>query len=224
MNLDSIRLHDFLRDHPEVSVKPSKSKDVVLRGSLHFSAKSETGPPIDDVYKLEILIPHNFPIDAPVVKELDQKIPRSEDFHVNPDDSLCLGSPLRLKRILKQNPTITGFVTYVLIPYLYGVSLKAQNPEKQFFMGELDHGASGIIDDYKVLFGLSNKEQVIAALRLLGLKKRIANKKPCPCECGLKLGQCKKRKILNQYREIASRSWYKFHLNTLGVNSGSQTS
>lgn len=219
MNLDSIKLHEFLQEYPEMGLRPSKSKDLIIKGPLHFSAKSEAGPPIEDRYNLEILVPFKFPMLLPTVKELEQKIPPTPDFHVNPDESLCLGSSLRLKKILKQQPSITGFVNLILVPYLYGVSLKLNNPKDKFFMGELDHGESGIIDDYKELFGLETKDQVIAALNILSLKKRIANKRPCPCECGLKLGQCKKRNILNQYRDLASRAWYKLHLETLGTNT-----
>jgi hypothetical protein len=41
-----------------------------------------------------------------------------------------------------------------------------------------------MVDDYRTLFGLKEESQLFPALRCLLLKKRIANKRPCPCGCG----------------------------------------
>ena len=72
------------------------------------------------------------------------------------------------------------------MPYLYAVSKKLQYGG-DFAFNELAHGELGIIADYCDLFGLKKREQVINVLELLGMKPRIANKKPCPCECGRRL-------------------------------------
>ena len=37
----------------------------------------------------------------------------------------------------------------------------------------------------------------------------VANKKPCPCGCGVRLGRCNKRFILNRYRNLAPRRWFR---------------
>lgn len=168
------------------------------------------GGEIVDSYKLEIFVPSNFPQAIPVVTETGGKIRRDGNFHVNPDGSLCLGSPLRLLRKVHSSPSLTGFVDQCLIPYLYAVSYKLMHGGN-FLFGELAHGEQGIVDDYSVMLGLNERHQVIQAIRLLGIKKRIANKNPCPCGCGKKLGRCQFHYKLNEFRKMAPPSWFRMH-------------
>jgi hypothetical protein len=93
---------------------------------------------------------------------------------------------------------------------------KKLHGDGEFIFSELAHGAKGIIDDYMELFGLKSDDEVFRALELAGLKRRIANKKPCPCNCGLRLGICSFHNKLNQMRGLASRSWFKKHRNNIG--------
>lgn len=215
MKQDLIGLTAFLGEFPSMSVVPSRTADLRLRGLFEFTAKSDNGPEISDSYQIEIAVPHSFPSAIPVIRETGNKIPRDGHQHVNPNGSLCLGSPLRLLTKLQYNPTLVGFARNCLIPYLYGLSRKA-NPADKFYMGELDHGEPGIIDDYRSLLGLPERHQILKALALLGLKKRIANKRPCPCDCGKRLGVCRTRYRLNRYRTLAPRSWFRRHAKNPG--------
>jgi hypothetical protein len=43
-------------------------------------------------------------------------------------------------------------------------------------------------------------------LRLIGMKRRVANKRPCPCGSGLRAGKCHHR-ILNRLRQELGRQW-----------------
>jgi hypothetical protein len=151
----------------------------------------------------------------PGVVETANKIPRDCKYHVNRDSTLCLGSPLRLLLKLSQTPSLVGFSEKCLVPYLYAVSKKLQFGG-EFAFHELAHGEPGIIADYCDLLGLKNRVQVINVVRLLGMKRRIANKKPCPCECGRRLGRCPLHKKLSSFRKMASRSWFSTHAMNLG--------
>lgn len=97
-----------------------------------------------------------------------------------------------------------------MVPYLFAVSNKIQSGG-EFVFGELPHGKKGIIDDYLDLFGLKSHEQVLNTIILLGMKKRLANKKPCPCGCGKRLGVCSFNYKINQFRKMAPRSWFSNH-------------
>jgi hypothetical protein len=66
------------------------------------------------------------------------------------------------------------------------------------------------------MFGLTSAEQISAALKILGTKKRIANKMPCPCSSGKSYSRCKCQKVLERYRQLASRRWFKEHAKDLG--------
>tara|TARA_Y100000768_G_C23986079_1_gene688911 strand:- start:1208 stop:1870 length:663 start_codon:yes stop_codon:yes gene_type:complete len=205
-------LRQFLNDYPFMALKPTKDDSIILKGDFQFIAKSENGPEVRDNFDLMIKIPFGFPKKIPKVWETNNKIPRTKEgeFHVNPDDSLCLGSPLRILDKIDRTKTLVGFTKSCLVPFLYAVSIKIQKGG-DFYMGELAHGLPGILDDYKDLFGIDNDSMIIETLKLIGSKKRIANKKPCTCSCGKRLGKCNLRFTVNRLRTTASRSWFKKH-------------
>lgn len=205
----------FLHDYPWMTIEPSRGADLILKGKFDFKANIEKRPEIVDSYSLWISVPSGFPQALPEVKELDRKIPRDGKHHVNPDDTLCLGSPLRLLKKVNAKPNLTGFAEDCLVPFLYAISHKLLYGG-DFIFSELPHGEEGILDDYQKLFDLTNSIQVKLAIKLLGMKKRLANKHPCPCGCDKRLGKCVFHLKLNKYRTMASRTWFKKHFITLG--------
>ena len=203
-------LQAFLKDHPLMTINPGTGANLVIEGKFHFSAHHKGKSEITDCYDLRIDVPQNFPRDLPCVTELAKKIPHNERFHVNSDATLCLGSPLRLLQKLSQQPTLPGFASLCLIPYLYAVSYKLRFGG-EFIFSELAHGPLGEIQDYLDLFSLKTPEQVRRVLRVLGMKKRRANKEPCPCYCGKRLGRCRFNSTILQFRKLASRPWFRAH-------------
>lgn len=211
---DRYGLEGFLKEYPGMSLAPSRTTETVVQGELQFVAIYKDMAQIADAYKIKILIPPSFPRSIPRVIEIGKAIPRNGKYHVNGDDTLCLGSTLRLLLKISRRPDLTGFACNCIIPYLYEVSNKLKNGTP--FSFELDHGEPGIIDDYRSLFKLKTKEQVVEAVGLLGRRKRIANKKLCPCGCKKKLGACRLHLRLNEFRTLAPRAWFKTHSSNLG--------
>jgi hypothetical protein len=191
-----------------MSIKPTASSSTVIEGSFSFQAAAANKPAITDSYEIRVTVPAHFPRAVPPVEELNNKIPKRDEYHVNHDGTLCLGSPIRLISIISKKPTLVGFAEKCIVPYLYAVSLKLQRGGRLVF-DELAHGYPGIIDDYVDLFRLKSKKAVIATLNLIGTKRRIANKKECPCSCGRRLGKCDFNKSIREYRSMASRGWFK---------------
>ncbi|MBF9016725.1 MULTISPECIES: hypothetical protein [unclassified Oceanispirochaeta] len=194
-------IEKFLFEYPGISTTPSSVLGIFLRGTFNFTAETDKRGTISDQYEIEILVPFNFPRSVPVVREIRGKIPKNGDFHVNPDGSLCLGSPLRLLSLVNSNPNLVAFAEKCLIPYFYAVSIKL-NYGDDFMFGELDHGNVGALEDYSLLLGLEEDSQIIQAFQLMGLKKRVGNKKACPCGCGkrlvripVKVATCSGRKL-----------------------------
>ncbi len=206
----------FLKDYPGMAISPSRSTDTLLKGYFSFSANPKGGAEIFATYHLQISILQIFPKEIPKVTEIALKIPRDGKYHINPDNTLCLGSPLRLMHKVSERPNLVSFSESCLVPYLYAVTYKLQNGGN-LPLGELAHGSQGIVIDYLDLFGLQNREQVIQTLKLLGMKKRVANKAPCPCGCERRLGKCSFKQKLNGYRRIANRAWYRAHVRDLGT-------
>jgi hypothetical protein len=160
-------------------------------------------------------VPENFPREVPKVTEIGGRIPRKPTYHVNGHDgSLCLGSPLRLLLLVSQKPTLTGFAERCLVPYLFAVSRKLKTGGPLAF-GELEHGVPGALGDYQRLFGVGTPAQTLETIRLLGKKKRLANKLPCPCGCRRRLGKCNFRNRLISFRALAGRPWYRVEFQQL---------
>lgn len=215
---DAIGLREFLSNHPEMLVAPARGKlSLLLEGTFQFSARPANGVEITDSYSLSIAVPPEFPHDIPLVRETGGRIPDDYKHHVNPGvQTLCLGSPIRLLRAISRCPSLVGFARSCLVPYLYAVSVKLRFGGA-FVFGELAHGAEGVFEDYLQLFRLKTHGQVTEALRLLGTKRRLANKERCPCGCGRRLGQCKFHHTLNRYRGLATRSWFREHASQIGL-------
>lgn len=211
LNRADIGLDAFLKDYPGMAVRPSPGVALRLRGKFEFSAEHAAHGVVLDSFHLQIDVPSRFPRELPVVTEIGGRIPRLGHFHVNAGGSLCLGSHLRLLVKLNAAPTLSGFASGCVVPYLYAISLKLKNGGKLVF-GELAHYGPGMLQDYAHLFALATTEQARDALAVLGLKKRIANKGRCPCGCGVRLGRCKFNFRLLPFRKLASRNWYKRRL------------
>lgn len=194
-----------------MSLKPSAGGAVVLEGDFSLSAVYEGQPHIEDRYLLRIVVPEKFPNALPDVTEIGNRIPRHPDFHVSSDGTLCLGSTLSLMVRLHDRPTLAGFVEGCVVPYLYAMSLKLDHGI-DFVFGELEHGTKGLVDDYRSLFGLQKEAQLYPALRCLLLKKRIANKQPCPCGCGKRLGKCRFNHRVRHFRKIFPKAWLREYL------------
>lgn len=203
-----VELTRFLKEYPGMRVQPSGSRRMRLRGDFAFKADCEGGPTIEDTFRLAIDIPRPFPKMVPVVEERGGRIPRNPDHHVNPGGTLCLGSPARLLLMAAKAPTICGFADSCIVPFLYATSYQLQHGGALPF-GELPHGPAGEIEDYMELLGLSSVEQVLEALKLLGMKKRKANKKPCPCGCGRRLGACRFNKTIYRLRDQVGRPQFR---------------
>jgi hypothetical protein len=176
-----------------------------FEGELVFRAQKDGYDEIEDSYRIRVVIPGPFPNVRPQVFETAGRI--AEGYHAMADNSFCLGSPIRIRQQLNAQPTLIGAVDRLIVPYLYNHSY--QERTGQFPVGELVHGVPGLVEDYEDLFQLNGLQQCIEALDLLGSKKRIANKRPCPCGSGRRLGKCH-NSVLNPLRKLAPRNFYKF--------------
>ena len=202
-------LQEFLLDYPMMALRPAKGAMTVIRGELAFQATHADHSTVTDSFELKIEIPPDFPMALAQVTELGKRIPRDREHHVNSSDgTLCLGSPVRLILALAEKPTLVGFIERCLVPYLFAISQKLNNGGKLAF-NELAHGNPGLLSDYLEIFGLKQSDHARLAISYLGMKKRRANKLPCPCGCKKRLGKCRFNLTIRKFRSLASRSWYR---------------
>lgn len=184
--------------------------ELILIGNYHLNAKLLGFEAIRETYQLKVIFPGSYPNSIPKVFETGGKITRTIDYHTNSDGSLCLGSDLRVLSILKKSADISSFFKFLVDPFLYSVSYKIKH--NCFPYGELKHGEQGLIQDYEVMFGVDGKKAVLQVLEILCKRKRVANKKYCPCGCGKRLSRCRYRFELDHWRQIGKRRWFKNHI------------
>lgn len=194
----------MLVKYPGLRLAPAPHGWVKVFGSLAFVAEARGKERIGDEYQVHLLISYRFPEHIPSVRETGGRIPST--FHKLDDGALCLGAPTRLRLILAESPSILRFVERCVIPYLYGYSYFERHGVLP--SGELKHGEAGIREDFASLFGTDREDTVREFVRLTSMRKRQANKQPCPCGSQLRLGRCHHRRV-NILRHRLGRHWFR---------------
>jgi hypothetical protein len=207
MDIKTNDLEMFLEKFPQMSLVPSNKDGLIVQGVLSLDIMDDQYGEIIDDFFIKIVIPKNFPEDIPTVYELEDRFPKTLDYHTYPDASLCLGSKMSLKKRINETPTLEGFIHSCVVPYFYAIAMYLQGKER-FVFGELSHGLAGIIQDYMEVFELSSIEQVIKLLEILSLKSNQGNKKECPCGCNRIVTKCSFHKKVVEYRKVMTRKEY----------------
>lgn len=202
--LRRLEVDDLLRRFPDLALRPQRDGRIVVAGDLRFAVDVPKFGLIEDAFSIEIRIPENFPTVLPSAFERNGRIPKTH--HTMTDGSLCLGSPFELRLKARQGKTLLSFVETCVVPYLAGFSIYERTGELPF--GELAHGTPGLLEEYSRLTGAESNAACIGFIECLGLRKRVANKRMCPCGSGQRLGRCHNRRV-NSLRGVASRAWYR---------------
>jgi hypothetical protein len=189
--LKQLAISEVISRFENLRLMPSRNGDIVLRGVIDFTASANGCRTVTDSYEVSLRIPNAYPSELPVVHETGGRIPKN--FHKLEGNALCLGSPFRLWLFTKQNPSLLNFIEGVVIPYLYAYSLHEAGEAMPF--GELKHGSAGLIDDLGEMIGASDSRTAAAYVQAIMRKKRIANKRPCPCGSGSRLGRCHNKRV-----------------------------
>jgi len=205
MHLVGHGIDSLLTTHPGLRLAPSRDESIRVTGRIRFTAFINGFETIEDNYELEISIPPAFPEEVPLVLETGGRIP--QDWHRNPGKSLCLGSPTTVRLMTIRAKTMDNFVKVLVVPYLYKRSYFERHQTVP--MGELDHGMKGVLKEFVDLFGTSEDQAAMSMVFLTSLRRRVANKRPCPCGVGKPLGRCKHRWKINELRKELGRGWFK---------------
>lgn len=203
---------EFIKDHTMFRIKPSINEEIILEGNYEDRLYHKEYGEVQVSYKLRIQIPEDYPGSLPEVFEVSNKIKKLPENHVNYNGSLCLGAPIRLKSVVKRNPSLTYFFGKCIFPYLFAITIK-MDTGKDFVFGELEHGSQGLIEDFKRLFNLSEEKQVFHMLELLSKNKKASNRLNCPCGCEKRLSTCRYFEKVQHMRKRFSRSeWQEQYL------------
>lgn len=193
----------FLDSFQGFRERPSTQTAYMVEGSLPFSATLPGGHLVNDSFDIRIEIPRTQRV-LPLASEVGGRIPKEADFHVNPDGSLCLGSPLALNMAVGRDRSLAVFVDRCLIPYLAAISIKLVEGG-DLPLPDLAHGKAGLLEEYERLLGVHGEQNIKAMLRLGGQRKRVANKQLCPCGCAERVRRCPSRTAIERLRKSIGR-------------------
>ncbi len=207
VNIDLIRKeHRKLTEkHPGLLLKIKNDGTYTIRGRMSFS-KVYKGKKIDDTYKIEILIPGNYPDEIPKVKEIGGRIDKCPNNHISYDGTLCLGSPIRNQIKFLKEPNLLGLTENLVVPFLFALSYKEEYGKLPY--GELSHGEKGLLEDYYSLFKVKDYITVLKFLLYLSGKQGII-KEYCLCGSGKKFKNCHKKQLINLTRKYSCEIFYK---------------
>lgn len=205
-------LEEFLRRYPGLRILPTAGDSLAVGGRLSFNLQEPSEGPIEDAFEVLIRFPSHYPIGIPSAFEKGGRIPRS--YHTQPDGSLCLGSNTALRLKLDADSTLGSFVEEALIPYLFQFSFFERHGRMPF--GELKHGVLGLLDYFAELYRVQSRKAGKDLVLLTSLKRRRANKAPCPCGSGRRLGRCHNKRV-NDLRRKLGRKWFAEEYKALGA-------
>lgn len=180
--VNSEQINIILKKHPFLTFN---SEEGCLSGYVQIDE--------DDKYNLKIDI--NNTSRFPRVYELDDRIPRKADRHVNGDFSLCFTTKanelIQLKTKVKN---LNLFFDLVLIPYLQNNSFYEIN--KIYKFGEYNHNdLISTYETYKDILNVENFDLISTLLHQVSKGLKIRPNELCYCGSYLKIKKCKNHVI-----------------------------
>lgn len=137
-------------------------------------------------FNLEVVVPGDFPLAFPKVKELSNCIDKNYP-HRYTDGQFCLASDLELKMFFSQDTDICSFIEKYVIPYLY--TYRFYEEYGVYPYGERSHGPMGDLEYLKDLFGVDDWGQVLDIM-LFVVQSPYRGHLLCPCGSGKRIRNC----------------------------------
>lgn len=175
------QIAEVLKEYPKLRLNGG----FQIIGQLPFKAKYCDHPLITDSFDIEMNISPDYPLVLPVIKERER---RTEGYpHVDKDLIFCLGAPLAIRKKFSDSPTLLGYLTQQVIPFLY--SFRFWQEYGYYPFGDLPHGGEGILQYFREHFNV-NSDLAVLELLSINIVKQSRSRNPCPCGSGKRLNKC----------------------------------
>lgn len=175
------------RDYPTLSVRDDGSR-IAVEGVLEIK---DDGICVES-YLIQMVMPVASGGELPKVYEVGGRIPRTDEYHVNGDGSLCLGVPEQLWIEMEGQLDLAAFIEGPLRSFFLGASSKLRTGKWAY--DERTHGGAGICEFYGEFIGTAEPRRVLALLRMLQAND-IESRAACPCGSGRSLRRCHGRQV-----------------------------
>jgi hypothetical protein len=125
---------------------------VVFNGRFFIAARKDDFE-ISVAPRLEIILPQRYPLEFPIVKDIDNVIHYD---HVYTDGTLCVATMFDLQLKLQRSHCISDYFEYFLIPYF--ISYEYWKKTGVDIFGDRTHGIYGVFESLQDHFGISKKD------------------------------------------------------------------
>lgn len=139
-------------------------------------------------YEIAILIDNSYPNTFPVVKLLDNKIEKTDDFHISSEGIICFEHSYIANSISKSCLRLYDFVDYYLPKYFSWVLVKQYGNAQN--LQEWAHSTEGIKQFYETLINTADKNVIRLFLENYCKASKINRNDKCYCGNGKKIKYC----------------------------------
>ncbi len=193
------KIKDQIKNEYPALVVFIKKNTVYIRGNLQLLDESKKR--IIDRFAIEIELPAKYPNGLPKVRELNGRIPKIADRHINEDDEdICLFLPDERYKHYPEGASIIDFIKGPVVSYFLGQVCYEQTGKLP--TGERSHGIRGIIEFYSEELKVNDVSFIKRFLEYLS-KPRLKGHWPCYCGSGKKMRHCHLNQILKYRNEIS---------------------
>lgn len=188
-------IEDYLQLHQPELTPTADGEGVHVAGELIVYAQ---GTEVDR-FTIRMLIPSGFPVEEPIVWELDERIPRTQDRHMNGRAGECCLTVWEAWRAVTQEQNFQTFMEGPVSDFFLGQAMVERGDDWPF--SELPHGRPGIIQAYAHALSLAESEALVVAYLDVLSHRHIKGHFACPCGSGKVIRKCHRSEV----EDIASR-------------------
>lgn len=159
-------IKDFLNEFPDFKIIENTTDKIILSG-IFKKFLEYNGKYIFKEILLRIEINADYPISLPKVYDTENILP--ENYHKNPDKSLCLGTEVEIRKILFPSYSLKIWLEKCVQPFIFS-SLYFEK-YRTFIFGEREHGSKGEINSIKDFLEFSDSREVFLFINFILLRK-----------------------------------------------------
>ena len=155
-------IRSFLDKYPKFQLVQPNQKHV-LEGELDVKGVDNT---LFDRFHIKMVLPVKYPSSLPRVYEIDGRIPKVADRHINIhiDNSCCLCIPMKARLFIENEFNLTSFFEELVIPF-FANQVYFERTGK-WANGEFAHGIAGIMQFYEELFNTKDHSRIVYGLKI----------------------------------------------------------
>jgi len=161
--------------------------DDLRKFSGSFYLTSSEGKLIES-FGIIILIPKAYPNTFPIVISVDDKIEKTENYHIGKEGIICVEHTYVANKLAGAGLRLYDFISYYLPKYFSWVLLKQTGITENLL--EWGHQDRGTIQVYETLLETTDKFAIRLFLEGFVKAKKIGRNDRCYCGSGKKLKYC----------------------------------